>query len=125
MHCLVLAIKNWSTLSSLPRGKHCKSVILYAILSDQIVVASRAGDPLIYHGQHFGRMVHTMCNVQVLFTQGIEHLSSTVVVEESVTLEYILVVLVSAISGLIFLSNTGPGEGVKSLINFVRLFPAS
>jgi len=67
-----------------------------------------------------------MCNVQVLFTQGIEHLSSTeVVAEESLTLEYILVVLVSVISGLIFLSNTGPGGGVKSLINFVGSFSTS
>ena len=124
--CLVPAIKNRSTLSSLLRGKRRKSVILYAIFSDQIVVRSRAGDPLIHHGRHFGRTVHAMCNVQVLFTQGIEHLSSTeVVAEESLTLEYILVVLASVVSGLISLSNTGPGGGIKSLINFVGSFPAS
>lgn len=127
MRCLVRAIQSRSTLSSLPRGKHRKPVILYAILSDEIIAASRAGDPLIYHGRHFGRTVHAMCNVQVLLTQGVERLASTeVVAEESLTLEYIPVVLASIISGLMYtLSNAGPGGGVKSLINSVGSFPAS
>ena len=91
-------------LSSLQRGKCRKSVILYAILSDKIVVASHAGDPLIHYGRHFSRTVHAMCNVQVLLTQGVDRLASTeVVAEESLTLEYILVVLVSIISGLMHL----------------------
>lgn len=72
-------------------------------------------------------MVHTMCNVQVLLTQGVECLASTeVVAEESLTLEYIPVVLASIISGLMYtLSNTGPEGGIKSLIDSVGSFPAS
>lgn len=114
---LVWAIKNRLTLSSLQRGKHRKSIILYAILSDKIVVASRAGDPLIHYGRHFGRTVHAMCNVQVLLAQGVDRLASTeVVAEESLTLEYISVILVSIISGLMAcLSQTQGQEGVSSL----------
>jgi hypothetical protein len=32
---------------------------------------SRANDPLVHHGRHFGRTVHAMCNVQALVTNGI------------------------------------------------------
>jgi len=33
---------------------------------------SRTGDPLVHHGRrHFSRMVHAMCNVQVLITNGL------------------------------------------------------
>ena len=46
------------------------------------------------------------------------------VLDQGATFEYILVVLVSVISELISLSNTGPEGGVKSLINFVGSFPA-
>ena len=28
-------------------------------------------DPLVHHGHHFGRVVHTFCNVQTLITNGI------------------------------------------------------
>lgn len=30
-----------------------------------------AQDPLVHHGRHFGRVVHTFCNVQTLITNGI------------------------------------------------------
>ena len=91
--------------------------MLYAILSDKIVVASRMGDPLIHYGRHFGRTVHAMCNVQVLLAQGVDRLASTeVVAEESLTLEYISVILVSIISGLMAcLSQTQGQEGASSL----------
>jgi hypothetical protein len=32
---------------------------------------SRASDPLVHHGRHFGRTVHAMCNVPALVTNGI------------------------------------------------------
>jgi hypothetical protein len=84
----------------------------------KVIVASRAGDPLIHYGRHFGRTVHAMCNVQVLLTQGVDCLASTeVVAEESLTLEYIPVVLVSIISGLMYIypSQTQGQEGASSL----------
>ncbi|KAF9230893.1 hypothetical protein BU15DRAFT_56750, partial [Melanogaster broomeanus] len=28
-------------------------------------------DPLVHHGCHFGRAVHTFCNVQMLITNGL------------------------------------------------------
>ena len=58
-----------------------------------------------------------MCNVQVLLAQGVDRLASTeVVAEESLTLEYISVILVSIISGLMAcLSQTQGQEGVSSL----------
>ena len=69
-------------------------------------MASCVGDPLIHYGQHFGRTVHAMCNVQVLLTQGVDRLASMdLVAEESLTLEYIPVVPVSIIFGLIHIAS--------------------
>ena len=34
-------------------------------------LASTTQDPLVHHGRHFGRVVHTFCNVQMLITNGI------------------------------------------------------
>jgi hypothetical protein len=49
---------------------------------------SRASDPLVHHGRHFGRTVHAMCNVQALVTSGIVHLAEEGgVAEELLTLE--------------------------------------
>jgi hypothetical protein len=31
-------------------------------------------DPLVSHGCHFGRMVHTLCNVKALLIHGILHI---------------------------------------------------
>ena len=28
-------------------------------------------DALVHHGRHFGRVVHTFCNIQALLTNGI------------------------------------------------------
>ena len=80
---------------------------MHEVLSDKIIAASRAGDPLIHYGRHFGRTVHAMCNVQVLLTQGIDRLASMeVIAEESLTSEYILNFLVSIISELMLFSQT-------------------
>ncbi|KAF8313931.1 hypothetical protein F5887DRAFT_895973, partial [Amanita rubescens] len=32
---------------------------------------SRAGDPFVHHGRHFGRTVHAMCNVQALIANSL------------------------------------------------------
>jgi hypothetical protein len=54
---------------------------------------SRASDPLVHHGRHFGRIVHAMCNVQALVTNGILLLGEEgEVAEESLTAEFVLVV---------------------------------
>ena len=50
--------------------------------------------------------MHARCNVQVLLTQGVDHLASTdLVVEESLTLEYIPVVPVLIIFGLMHITS--------------------
>jgi hypothetical protein len=82
--------------------------------SHQISIASRAGDPLTSHGQHFGRTVHAMCNVQVLLTQGLECLASTEdVAEESLIYEYIPVFLLSILCA--DLLSTQGQEGTSSI----------
>ena len=87
-------------------------------------MASRAGDPLIYHGRHFGRTVHAMCNVQVLLTQGVEHLASTeVVAEESLTLEYILIILASIISRLMHPPQRRARRGRQVFDKLCRIIP--
>jgi hypothetical protein len=50
---------------------------------------SRASDPLIHHGRHFGRTVHAMCNVQALITNGILRMGDDVP-DESRTSAYVL-----------------------------------
>jgi hypothetical protein len=50
---------------------------------------SRASDPLVHHGRHFGRTVHAMCNVQALITNGILRTSEDAD-EESLSYEYAL-----------------------------------
>ena len=53
---------------------------------------SRANDPLVHHGQHFGRTVHAMCNIQALVTDGIlkmGELGDRDISEESLTSQYV------------------------------------
>ena len=52
---------------------------------------SHTGDPLIHHGWHFGRMVHAMCNVQVLIINGFLRVSEAdgEVQEKTLTYEFI------------------------------------
>ena len=49
---------------------------------------SHTGDPLIHHGWHFGRMVHAMCNVQVLIINGFLHVSEADSKVQKKTLTY-------------------------------------
>ena len=52
---------------------------------------SRASDPLVHHGRHFGRTVHAMCNIQALLTNGILRMGDDAdIPEEDLTHEYIL-----------------------------------
>ena len=67
----------------LAKGKHCESVIIYANYSIKSLFLSHVGDPLIHHGQHFGQMVHSMCNVQVLIMKSIEHLAEEGLLQKS------------------------------------------
>ncbi|KAF8221164.1 hypothetical protein L208DRAFT_1329803, partial [Tricholoma matsutake] len=49
---------------------------------------SRASDPLVHYGQHFGRAVHAMCSMQALLTNGILCMGEEgEVIEESLTPE--------------------------------------
>jgi hypothetical protein len=48
-----------------------------------MLLLSRASDPLIHYGRHFGRAVHAMCNIQALLTNGILRMGE----EEEVTEE--------------------------------------
>jgi hypothetical protein len=43
-------------------------------------------DPLVHHGRHFGRVVHTFCNVNVLITNGLTRMGESEPVDiESLT----------------------------------------
>lgn len=45
-------------------------------------------DPLVSHGRHFGRTVHSLCNVQTLITNGLLRLGELAAEpEESFTAE--------------------------------------
>jgi hypothetical protein len=58
--------------SSLEEEKNCESTsTLVHSAAGMTPKSSRASDPLVHHGRHFGRAVHAMCNVQVLVTSGI------------------------------------------------------
>jgi hypothetical protein len=46
---------------------------------------SRAGDPLVHYGRHFGRAVHAMCSIQALVTNGIFRMGEEEVSEEFLT----------------------------------------
>ena len=60
-----------------------------------VVTFSRASDPLVHHGRHFGRTVHAMCNVQALVTAGILRMADDgEVAEESLTPECVTIILV-------------------------------
>lgn len=37
----------------------------------ELIFASTTQDPLVHHGRHFGRAVHTFCNIQTLITNGL------------------------------------------------------
>jgi hypothetical protein len=55
---------------------------------------SRAGDPLVHHGRHFGRTVHVMCNVQALICNGVVRMGEDPVPEESLTYESVPLFLI-------------------------------
>jgi hypothetical protein len=58
------------------------------------LLRSCASNPLIHHGRHFSRIVHAMCNVQALVTNGILLLGKKKeVAEESLITEFTLTVL--------------------------------
>jgi|ERR1700722_5539288 len=50
---------------------------------------SRTNDPLVHYGRHFGRVVHAMCNVQALITNGLLLMSDDVP-EESLPTQYVI-----------------------------------
>lgn len=109
-------IKSQSTLSDLQKGKHRESVIIYADYSTKLLFFSRAGDPLIHYGRHFGRTVHSMCNVQALITKGIEYLAEEEpVAEESLTFQFVPVSFVSIPSRLIYLCQPQGQGGASSI----------
>jgi len=97
-----------STLLSWQRGKPRALAVqvLYAIIHDQILWLSRPGDPFVHHGRHFGRTVHTMCNIHALICKGIGHLGEEPAPEESLTYELVLVFFFSIASELMHTSKT-------------------
>ena len=46
---------------------------------------------MVHHGQHFGRSVHAMCNVQALITNALVHMAESEgeVQEETLTFEFV------------------------------------
>ena len=55
-----------------------------------------SGDPLIHYGRHFGRTVHSMCNVKSLLTNGMLRMGEAdggEVLEEFLTTESALLLL--------------------------------
>ncbi|KIJ10332.1 hypothetical protein PAXINDRAFT_86244, partial [Paxillus involutus ATCC 200175] len=45
-------------------------------------------DPLVHHGRHFGRAVHTFCNVQTLIVNGLAAMAEGEDLESMTTLEH-------------------------------------
>lgn len=61
-----------SVRSSLEEEKNCELIQTFVHYATGMTPrSSRASDPLVHHGRHFGRTVHAMCNVQALVTSGI------------------------------------------------------
>ena len=55
-----------------------------------MIFLSRAGDPLVHHGRHFGRTVYAMCSVHALFTSAIVRMGEDEdVAEELLTFEFV------------------------------------
>lgn len=109
-------LRSQSMLSDLQKGKHRESVVTCKLFDQKSLFLSRAGDPLIHHGRHFGRTVHAMCNVQALITKGIEYLAEEEpVAEESLTCQSVPVFLVSITSGLIYLYQMQGQGGASSI----------
>ena len=51
---------------------------------------SRAGDPLVHHGRHFGRTVYAMCSVHALITSALARMAEEEdIPEESLTFEFV------------------------------------
>ena len=65
-------------------------VLLCKPVGLSIIFLSHAGDPLVHHGQHFGRTVYTMCSVHALFTSAIVCMGEDEdVAEELLTFEFV------------------------------------
>jgi hypothetical protein len=71
-----------------PSVRH--SVCRFFILT-KLLWLSRPGDPFVHHGRHFGRTVHTMCNIHALICNGVAHMGEEPVPEESLTYELVLI----------------------------------
>jgi hypothetical protein len=55
---------------------------------------SRVANPLVSHGQHFGRAIHALCNVQTLITNGLLRMGEQAdEPDESFTWECVLILL--------------------------------
>jgi hypothetical protein len=78
----------WSMHSSLEEKKNHEFIysLVHHVAGMMMLWSSRASDPLVHHGRHFGRTGHAMCNVQALITSGITLLAEEgQVTEESLT----------------------------------------
>lgn len=73
--------------SSLGTGKSRESIV-FPPCHALMLPPSRASDPLVHYGRHFGRAVHAMCSIQALLTNGIVRMGEEgEVIEESLTPE--------------------------------------
>ena len=93
-----------SMLLGWQRGKPCAFAILYAIFLTKLLWLSCPRDPFVHHGQHFGRMVHAMCNVNSLICNSIGNKGEEPFPEESLTDESVLFFLFSISSELMYAS---------------------
>ena len=62
------------TVDALQQGPRKKPLVAYFDLTWSfrwLSPCSRATDPLVHHGRHFGRTIHALCNVHALIEQGI------------------------------------------------------
>ena len=90
----------------------------YSCESDiSLLWLSHTGDPLIHHGQHFGRTVHAMCNVQVLIINCLLLVSEadSEVQVETLNYEFIPGPILSSSSLLMYLWAQGQ-KGVSSVL---------
>ena len=64
--------------------------LVFLVTNHSCSPSSTATDPLVSYGRHFGRTIHALANIKVLFTNGILRLGELAEeAEESFTIEYV------------------------------------
>jgi hypothetical protein len=73
-------------------------------------------DPLIHHGRHFGRVVHTFCNIRALITNGLTRMTDPPE-EESLRL------VISGLRGQLLIAQCSEYQEYLAFMDLLRLCP--